>query len=309
MKLRRIKHVLLRLSAEEKLLGAGSLLILIGAFLPWYSVAFNFNETAQTESGFTGDLGVVGFVVFLLTGLAITHLLSEHTGFKMPKFGYKKEQIMMFLTAQSAFLLLLSVAIYTKRSFLYTSAGIRFGLWLSLAGAALAAFAAFAQIQKRQKSETDAIFDHSEEMAEAEVITELPETSKPETIKKEDPSTEQKSFFYEEEALKNEEIEPEVEINEAKTEIIQEEEPIDEPEDTAETQGDAVEAPHEVPQEENTEVAEGDEEQAGHFMREAGVGKSSVKVNLESINKVEKAKEKEETPQPANENMGFYDDL
>ncbi len=315
MKLRRIKHTLLRLSAEEKLQGIGSLLVLIGAFLPWYSVALNFNETAQTESGFTGDLGVVGFIVFLLTGLGIAHLLSDHLGYKLPKFGYKKEQISMFLSGQSAFLLLLSVAVYTKRSFLYTSAGIRFGLWLSLAGAVLAAFAAFAIIQKSQKRETEAIFSHSEEKAEVEA-KHLPEKERI-VNKVSVPQTEQKSFFYEEaaekekRAMETEEITVQGSEEPETTESIQneilEEEPVETPEETEAAEIIEEDKPVELSTEVNEEGME--ENQGSYFMKEAGV-KPNIKVSLESINKVEQNEPKKaEAPQPANESMGFYDDL
>ena len=110
MNLRRIKHALFRLSNEEKMVGLGSLLVLFSTFMPWYSVVFNFNEEGLTESGFSGDLGVIGFVTFLLTGMALATLVAENSSFKLPNFGYKKEQIILFLMGESAFLLLLTLA-------------------------------------------------------------------------------------------------------------------------------------------------------------------------------------------------------
>ena len=217
MNLRRIKHMFLRLSPEERMAGIGAILVLVGAFLPWYSVVFSFNEKGVTESGFTGDLGVVGFVVFLLTLLSLAFLMGSHLNFKLPHFGFHKDKIILFLLGESAFLLLLTIAIYTKRSFEYTNAELRFGLYLALIGAFIGTFAAFAQIQKKQKKDVEEFFSHPEE---AEVETEETageDITDPELVsgeepvedksryfpevKKEEPTpkpAEQKSFFYEE---------------------------------------------------------------------------------------------------------------
>ena len=203
--------MLLRLSPEERMVGIGAILVLISAFLPWYSVVFSFNEESITESGFTGDLGVVGFVIFLLTIMGLVFLIGEHLNFKLPKFGFKKENIILFLTGESAFLLLMIIAIYTKRSFEYTNAELRFGLYLALIGAFISTFATFAQIQKKQKKDVESFFSHSEEVEEeTEKIEDKSINDEPaykeqeyrqETKKEPEvtpPQAEQKSFFYEE---------------------------------------------------------------------------------------------------------------
>ena len=118
MNFRRIKHMLLRLSPEEKLAGIGAIVVLISTFLPWFSIVFSSAERGTTVSGFSGDLGVIGFVVFLLTAMAITFLMAEHLNFRIPHFGFKKDQIVLFLMGESAFLLLLTIAIYTKHNML-----------------------------------------------------------------------------------------------------------------------------------------------------------------------------------------------
>ncbi len=211
MNFRRIKHMLLRLSPEEKLAGAGAIVVLVSAFLPWLSIQFSSVEESATMSGFAGDLGVIGFVVFLLTALAALFLVSRHLNLKIPDFGFRKEQIVLFLMGESAFLLLLTIAVYTKRSLEYTSAEMRFGLYAALIGAVAGTFAAFAQTQKNQKKETEAFFSHPEE-AKAETRSGTSEPSEPieepeyqeqdYLPKKEEapvkpPDAEQKSFFYE----------------------------------------------------------------------------------------------------------------
>ncbi len=215
MNLRRIKHMLLRLSPEEKLVGAGAILVLFSTFLPWFSVTFNSVEKPNTVSGFSGYLGVIGFVVFLITAMALISLVAKHLHIRLPDLGFKKDQITLFLMGESAFLLLLTVAIYTKRSLDYTSAEIRFGLYLALIGAFAGAIASFSQIQKGQKKEVKAFFSQEEEMETAETsddAVETQHTASNETTKKpkineiEDlpKKEEQKSFFYEEQEMDQE---------------------------------------------------------------------------------------------------------
>ena len=207
--------MLFRLSIEEKVLGIGAITVLVGTFLPWHSTMFNYKEKAITTSGFAGDLGVIGFIVFILTAMTLFYLMSDNMNIKIPSFGHKKDKINLFLIGQSAFLLLLTIAIYTKRSIDYTNAEIRFGLYISLIGACIGAFASFAQIQKSNKKDVQEFFDHSEEGAankaddnkiktldkNLEVIEGKKEEDADDTSK-----AEQKSFFYEE---KEENIEKE----------------------------------------------------------------------------------------------------
>ncbi len=161
MKLRQIKHAVLRLSAEEKVVGLGGLTLLLGSFMPWYSVVMNFEKTL-TYNAYAGDLGIIGFVVVLMSGLALLTLLAETLHIRLPQFGYSKEQTLFFLMGQSLFLVLLDIAIYTKRSLEFTQAELRFGIYVGLAGGFLGAFAAFAQIQKAKEKSAREFFGQEE---------------------------------------------------------------------------------------------------------------------------------------------------
>lgn len=173
MSFNRFKHAFLRLSAEEKVIGLGGLLVLIGSFLPWYAIEFNYDKKQVIENGFSGDMGVVGFVVFIVTLLALFLMIGEYLQLRLPYLGYKKEQLLLFLMGENAFLLLLTIAIYTKRSFDFTNADLRFGLYMALIGATFATFAAFALVQKLKKRAVQEFFDHEEEE-----MTEPPKSKK-----------------------------------------------------------------------------------------------------------------------------------
>jgi len=158
MNLRRIKHTLLRLSTEEKVIGLGALAVFAGSLMPWYRTVAAFDSRTTEFGAFSGDLGVVGFVVFLLTLLALLTLLGEHLGIRLPRFGYQREQILFFLMGQGAFLVLLTMAVYLRRSLEFTQAELRFGIFTAFAGAFFAAFAAFALLSKLKERQTQAFF-------------------------------------------------------------------------------------------------------------------------------------------------------
>ncbi|MFH1012363.1 MAG: hypothetical protein V1760_01310 [Candidatus Peregrinibacteria bacterium] len=245
---RRMKHTFIRLSTEEKVTLIGGLLILIGAFLPWYEVNLSVNNKKLTESGFSGDLGVIGFVIFLITLLGVLYLVGEHMRFRLPTFGYIKERVILFLMGQGTFLLLLTTGVYTKRSLDFTDAHIRFGLYLALIGGILATLSAYAFLQRLRKKEVEAFFGQEDETVR---VTPL-----------------------EEEAEEAEDFAEEVALNEE--EEVMEDEPLpmtDLPEEAVVTEDEAE--PEEVVVEDEmvaeVQVQEEPAEQANYFAREAGL--------------------------------------
>jgi|GEM_PF-2296700 len=305
--------MLLRLSAEEKVIGLGGLAVILSVFMPWYTTAL-LNNTVETETGFSGDLGVIGFVVFLLTLVSLGFLLGDHLHIRLPRFGFGKENIILFFSSENAFLLLIEVAIFTKRSLEFTNAEIRFGLYMALIGTILATFAAFAQLNRLQKKEAKAFFDHEPEpleeatqepQQEEEAIAEEPPAAKARGAKRHQVVNEggrpviQELFFEEE---KTEQAPEEEIVTPLESEILAEETmtmaetPLDtelvEVEEVVETEIETGEAPEEKP------MADG---QGNYFLRDADIAP-----NVE-IREVEK---KEEAPSaPASRGNGFYDDL
>jgi len=228
MNLRRIKHMFLRLSPEEKIIGAGGLLVIMGLFMPWYSVVMSFDKKSVTYSGFSGDLGVIGFVIFIMTILALFVLIAEYLHIRLPRINYTKEQILFFLMGQSSFLVLLLIAIYTKRSLDFTEAELRFGIYLVLIGAAVSAFSSFSQIQKFKRKDVEEFFEHEEsaepkhKKAKHELEEEVVQAEE-EVI--EEPEEEQALFEDNKEAeiLEEDTVQHEYEEPEQEEEIIEEE--------------------------------------------------------------------------------------
>lgn len=331
MSLRRIKHTFLRLTPEEKVSGLGALLVLVGIFLPWYSVVLNFDKKSITESGLSGDLGVLGFVVLLMVILALLVLVGEHLHIRLPQLGYTREQILFFLMGQSAFLILLAIAVYTKRSLEFTDAELRFGIYLALIGALLGAFAIFAQIQKFKKKEVHEFFEHDEEI-EKETEKEIEEHvnekieeengtagEESESKSEPEPEPEEDQMLFEQETetavVKETMSEPEPEVEEEpEEEKIPEDEMIEEIEEVpqAEEEEEEEEEEPEAEEEETEEKKEEEEEekpdlQGDYFMREAGVEEESEPEEKPEVEEESEEKEDEEK-KDEDMSMGFYED-
>ena len=263
MNLRRIKHTVLRLTAEEKVIGLGSLVMLIGTFMPWYSVTMNFDNKSMSETGFSGDLGVIGFVIFLMSLISLLILIGENMRLPLPNFGYKREQILFFFLGEAFFLTLLTMAIYTKRSLEFTEAGLRFGIYIVLLGAFFGALSAFAMIQKKKKKEVQEFFSHEQD---------IPLNEKDQT----DAVPAGRQEVIDDEADEGvAELQPEPEMIQTEPEPMYFEEDvatINAVEEMAE-----AEASSEITEEDTIEDVEEKEKQGDYFTREAGVGKKESK--------------------------------
>jgi len=244
MNLRRIKHTLLRLTAEEKVIGIGSIAMIAGAFMPWYSVIMNFDKKSLTETGFSGDLGVIGFVIFIMSVISLIVLVAENMNLPLPQFGYKREQVLFFFLGQTFFLTLLTMAIYTKRSLEFTEAGLRFGVYVVLLGAFFGAISAFALIQKKKSKEVQEFFSHEQAKKGEEPIEEELDG---ESMEDETAQTQPEPMYFEEDAKAIEVAKEAVEAN--TSDYIPEDEMI----------------------EDIKEEPKSEDNQASYFTKEAGV--------------------------------------
>lgn len=268
MNIRRIKHMLLRLSPEEKIVGGGTLLSIFGSFMPWYSIIMSFDKKSITQNAFEGDLGVIGFIVFILSIITLLVLIGEQLHLRIPQFGRSKEQLIFFLMGENASLILIVIAIYTKRSLEYTTAGLRFGIYLALIGAFLGAFAAFSQMQKLNKEKVQNFFDHNEENTTHKTYQE----SETNEVEKEYESTEEVNLFKKQ-GHNNNEISPSESIISKREELNLEQE------DEYISEDEMIEEITEIPaisNEKATDIEKGSEEekkeqQASYFTKEAGI--------------------------------------
>ncbi|MBI5422176.1 hypothetical protein HZA44_03505, partial [Candidatus Peregrinibacteria bacterium] len=192
-----------------------------------------------------------------------------------------------------AFLLLLVVAVFTKRSLDFTNAEIRFGLYTALIGAVLATFAAFALIQKRLKKEAKAFFGQEEQVEEAQEEP-LQEEEPPvkEHQAKRQVERQSEPIRINREPERQERFFPEV--NDASEEVA-EETPVVETAMEMEVEETRVLAPENALEEEGNPRAQGN-----FFMRDADL--------TPAPEQAQEPERKESAPSPSRD-MGFYNDL
>lgn len=186
----RFKHMLVRMCPEEKAIAVALATLMISQFLPWFSVQLNSNQ-ANIENGISGSLGVIGFVILLMSLIGLLYLTSDYLNLPAPKLSYAREQVILFFSAESAFLALLCIAIYKRMSLEYTQADLRFGLYLTVASSIIAAFSSYALKQKV------ALSDPQHQPREAE----------PQHEPLDEPLDEEDEFLYEDEEIEDVSIE------------------------------------------------------------------------------------------------------
>jgi len=133
MKWKDIKAEISRLPFEEQVIGGASLLLSVSCFLPWY---FGRSKNAYINmNGFQSFAFIIGYFVF---GLALLNLL--YFGYKILKgkefrLPFVSHHMFMFVGGQSLILLIVALFIYTKQTFEFSQAQVRFGLYLGLISA------------------------------------------------------------------------------------------------------------------------------------------------------------------------------
>lgn len=120
----------------QKVIGAGALLALIGAFLPWYKDIDSFN-TGDLFFGITGPLYLIGYIIIALSifSLILTgfYLLDK----KIPPLPMKESVIYILSGGFTLFLMVIANSVYFHPKFgiNITSKEHQIGMLLALIGA------------------------------------------------------------------------------------------------------------------------------------------------------------------------------
>lgn len=143
------KYRLKRLAVTKKFILFGSLLAIIGAFLPWYQDIDKF-KTGDMFLGITGPLYLAGLIV-LLAGIASFGIIMLKLLDKpVPKLPLKEEHFYVFNSALSLFMLVLTASVFFHNKFginlIDKSMGI--GMVLAFIGAGFVLVGAIMAVKK-----------------------------------------------------------------------------------------------------------------------------------------------------------------
>jgi hypothetical protein len=150
MPVKRINQIIMDLPFEKKLLGAGSLLMAISVFLPWYEDRDSFN-IGDVFLGVTGPLYLVGLTVMTLAIMNIVLIAMDSTGRKIP-FGNLKTSSFFLTTGLVSFYLLMvvnSVYFHNKFGVNITLKQSQFGMFTAFISASLMTIGGYLATRER----------------------------------------------------------------------------------------------------------------------------------------------------------------
>lgn len=147
------KYRLKKLPLVSKFVLFGSMLAIIGVFLPWYRDIDKFN-TGDVFLGITGPLYLAGIIVLLSSivscGMIALRLLEK----PVPKLPLKEEQFYVFSSSLSMLMLVLTVSVFFHNKFgvnlIDKSVGI--GMMMTFIGCGLVLLGAIIAVKNRNVS-------------------------------------------------------------------------------------------------------------------------------------------------------------
>lgn len=133
-----LTQIVAELPFEKKLAGVGSILMVIGLFLPWYQDLDSF-RTGDTFTGLTGPLYLVGFTFLVMASLTMIVMVMDYLDKKIPIFKVKASKVQMWSGILSFYLLFLVGSVYFHPAFgvNITMKQSGFGMFVAYTAAAL----------------------------------------------------------------------------------------------------------------------------------------------------------------------------
>ncbi|MFA5829403.1 MAG: hypothetical protein WC843_02820 [Candidatus Gracilibacteria bacterium] len=113
---KRINQIVSELSFEKKLIGAGSLLMILSLFLPWYSDLDTFHY-GQTFIGINGPLYLIGLTFLAMAGMTLALIIANHLRVKIPFESLKSPKLYLSFGIFSFYLLFVTNSIYFDKNF------------------------------------------------------------------------------------------------------------------------------------------------------------------------------------------------
>lgn len=150
------------LELEEKILNAGSLVAIVGVFLPWIG-GEKIGGTIVSYSGFGFYTTMIGVSVFALHTFVILLTFIPLTGGPVLIRKRYREVVRLCATAEAVILILAALSVLIKVTFDLARMEIRFGIYVALIGSLVALFESFLRYQEQRKGFVQELFHHPEE--------------------------------------------------------------------------------------------------------------------------------------------------
>lgn len=156
-------RMLRAMELEEKVLHTGVLVCIVGLFVPW--IGGQWAGTVQQWSGFGFYTGFIGHAVFLLQLVVLSMTISPLLGGPILVRKARRNSARLALSCISTILLVMSFTILLRLTSQLSGAEIRFGIYVSIVGSAIASLYAFLKYQEERRSLNQALFLHPDEQS------------------------------------------------------------------------------------------------------------------------------------------------
>ncbi len=150
------------LDTEEQILAGGSLIALIGVFLPWMSGEWLGGDRV-TFSGFGFYTSYLGFIVFFLHLFLLMVAAVPLVGGPVLLRRRHREVTRLVVSAAAALLVLASLSVLMKVTFEFTRMEMRYGIYVSLIGSLVTLLYSFLRFQEFRKLQLQEVFRHPED--------------------------------------------------------------------------------------------------------------------------------------------------
>ncbi len=134
----RLAQIIAKLPFERKLVGIGSILMVVSLFFPWYQDIDSFH-TGDTFTGLTGPLYFAGFTFLVLASISILMMVMDYLDRQIPIFKMKTSKFHLWTGVFSFYMLFLIGSVYFHPAFgvNITLKQSGFGMFTAYAAAAL----------------------------------------------------------------------------------------------------------------------------------------------------------------------------
>lgn len=146
---------------EEKILHVGVLVSGVSLFFPW--IGGQWYGMLQQWSGFGFYTGYIGHAVLLIEIFILVLTLSPMLGGPIFVRKSKRNGMRLKLCALCTMLLVAAFTILLRLTSEISGAEIRFGIYTSIIGSAIATLYAFLKYQEEIKAQAQALFQHPDE--------------------------------------------------------------------------------------------------------------------------------------------------
>jgi hypothetical protein len=138
MPAKRLNQFVKDLSFDKKLLAAGSVLLALSVFFPWYQDLDSF-KTGDIFLGLTGPLYLAGYSILAMAVMNIALIVADQTGKKLPFVTFRASSFHLTSGIAVFYLLLIINSVYFHNKFgvNITVKESQFGMFLAFIAASL----------------------------------------------------------------------------------------------------------------------------------------------------------------------------